>query len=66
MHLLRIFKIKSLKMRLWHIASNETMQWKKVQDINNNLTSMLFPRRDFFMLDTPAKSFWKSQNYAPV
>ena len=24
MHLLRIFKIKSLKMRIWHIATNES------------------------------------------
>ena len=29
MHLLRILKIKSLKMRLWYIANPETMQWKK-------------------------------------
>ena len=42
------------------------MQWKKVQKIDNNLTSTHFPRRDFFMLETPAQLFWKSQNYAPV
>ena len=42
------------------------MQWKKVQDIDNNLTSRHFPRKDFFMLETPVQSFWKSQNYATV
>ena len=29
MHLLKIFKIKSLKMQLWHIANYETVQYKK-------------------------------------
>ena len=125
MHLLRIFKIKSQKMRLWYLANYETMQQKKrtryqqqcdiqieifsclrhpqshsrkvetmhllrifkirsskcdygalliarrcnrrnVQDLHNNLNFTHFPSRDFFMLETPAKSFQKSQNYAPV
>ena len=26
---------------------------------------MHFPRREFFMLKTPAKSFFKGRNYAP-
>ena len=38
---------------------------RKVLDIHNTLTSTHFPRRDFFTLETPAKSFYKGRNYPP-
>ena len=37
---------------------------RNIQDIHNNLTATHFPRRDFFILETPAKSFLKGRNYA--
>ena len=51
MHLLRIFKTKSMKMRLRRIAKYETMQQKKKNKISTtNWTFTHFPRRDFLCL----------------
>ena len=57
MHLLTIFKIKSWKCNYGTLLITRRCNKRKVQDIDNNLTFTHFPRRDFFMLETPAKSF---------
>ena len=39
---------------------------RKIQDIDNNLTSTHLPRRDFFLLETPPKSVKKGRNTRDV
>ena len=65
MHLLRIFEIKSMKMRLWRIANYETMQYMKKRRYPQQSDIQTLSTYRFFMLETPAKSFKKSRNYAP-